>query len=247
MAEGWTDAVRQQLGLGRLLPLGGPADGAWITERAASEVLRRAATRLDDVRLGRLRIGLADPAKAATPAVPRPASALPPGPLRIDADFAAWTRLPLPESAERLRETLLGAAEHSLGLETTAVDLRVTDLLEVSHAAEGMREPEAAGEAEADRSRGAEPGPYGHVADAVTAVPGVTRLAPVLGRPARPVRIQDEDAPERRHVEVQLAVAASHRALEVARAVRAAVTAAAAADTAAPVTVAVVVTAVEQP
>ncbi|MEU8570959.1 hypothetical protein AB0C51_21890, partial [Streptomyces pathocidini] len=32
-ADGWAGTVRRQLGLGRLLPLGGPDDGAWITER----------------------------------------------------------------------------------------------------------------------------------------------------------------------------------------------------------------------
>lgn len=41
-ADGWTSAVRHQLSLGRLLPLGGPRDGAWITEAAAEAVLRRA-------------------------------------------------------------------------------------------------------------------------------------------------------------------------------------------------------------
>ncbi|MGW4007061.1 hypothetical protein ACWEGM_35730, partial [Streptomyces nigra] len=36
-------AVRRQTGLGRLLPLGGARDGAWIFEKAAEAVLRRAA------------------------------------------------------------------------------------------------------------------------------------------------------------------------------------------------------------
>ncbi|MEU9384064.1 hypothetical protein AB0D38_25170, partial [Streptomyces sp. NPDC048279] len=31
-ADRWTEAVRHPLGLGRLLPLGGPHDGAWVTE-----------------------------------------------------------------------------------------------------------------------------------------------------------------------------------------------------------------------
>ncbi|MYT04947.1 nucleopolyhedrovirus P10 family protein, partial [Streptomyces sp. SID5470] len=33
-AEQWARTVRRQLGLGRLLPLGGPRDGAWISEEA---------------------------------------------------------------------------------------------------------------------------------------------------------------------------------------------------------------------
>ncbi|MGW4256683.1 hypothetical protein ACWEK7_35330 [Streptomyces californicus] len=31
-ADGWTAAVRERLGLGRLLPLGAPAEGSWIAE-----------------------------------------------------------------------------------------------------------------------------------------------------------------------------------------------------------------------
>ncbi|MET9473777.1 hypothetical protein ABZY04_17860, partial [Streptomyces sp. NPDC002922] len=61
-ADGWTAAVRQRLGLGRLLPLGGPADGAWISERAAVAVLRRSAgTPGPGPVLGEVRIAVADP------------------------------------------------------------------------------------------------------------------------------------------------------------------------------------------
>ncbi|MEV6318496.1 hypothetical protein [Streptomyces sp. NPDC051776] len=286
----WTDAIRQQLGLGRILPLGGPDDGAWITERAASDVLRLAADRLRGVRTGRIRLSLADPGAADEPAVPPPASALPPGLLRVEAEFAAWTRQPLPETAERLRELLLASAEHDVGLEARAVDLRVTDLLDSEPGAgeqpgqhgrggdeqgpdgradreqtgdeqqndgrdRDAAEPGSEGEPGSEKQRGdagqesrqSEPDTVRHVTDAVVAVPGVTRLAPALGRLGRAVRIRDEEQPQRRHVEVQLATALSHRTLDVARAVRSAVTAAAAADTAVTVTVAVLVTAVEQP
>ncbi|MFG2190932.1 hypothetical protein [Streptomyces sp. NPDC048639] len=274
VTDAWTDAVRQQLALGRILPLGGPGDGAWITERAASGVLRRAASRLHGVRTGRIRLSLADPGAAGEPAVPPPASALPPGLLRVEAEFAAGTRQPLPETAERLRELLLASAEDDLGLEATVVDLRVTDVLDGEPGTEEPPGPDrgeqdegcADGQDGDDRGRDAagarprkepdgtsreggrtEPGTVRHVADAVVAVPGVTRLAPALGGLARAVRLQDEEEPQRRHVEVQLATALSHRTLDVARAVRSAVTAAAAADTAIPVTVAVLVTAVDQP
>src|SRR6478735_9120963 len=80
-ADGWTAAVRQRLGLGRLLPLGGPADGAWIAERAAVAVLRRAVTGPGPV-LGELRISLADPDGAPEAEVEPPPSALRPGPPR---------------------------------------------------------------------------------------------------------------------------------------------------------------------
>ncbi|MET7379707.1 nucleopolyhedrovirus P10 family protein [Streptomyces sp. NPDC005526] len=128
-ADGWTRTVRHQLALGRILPLGGPSDGAWIVERAAEAVLRRAAGRTPGVRLGTLRITLADPASARAPAVPAPPSALPPGDLRVSADFAATADEPLPTTAARLRETLATAAARALGLTVTEVDLRVTALL----------------------------------------------------------------------------------------------------------------------
>ncbi|MGM7444871.1 hypothetical protein ACPW7O_26180, partial [Streptomyces tunisiensis] len=72
-ADRWTRMVRQQVGLGRLLPLGGPYDGAWIAERAAGGVLRDAAGReVPEARLDSVRLGLADPGTAAEPAVPAP-------------------------------------------------------------------------------------------------------------------------------------------------------------------------------
>lgn len=217
-------AVRQQLRLGRLLPLGGPEDGAWLTERAADAVLRRAADGVPGVRLGTLRIALADPEAAARPVVPAPPSALPPGPLRVEAEFAATADRPLPAAADRLRGALLGAAADRLGLAVGAVDLRVTDVLDEAP----EREPPPAGQ-----GRAREPDDGSAVAAAVTAVPGVARLAPVLGD--RAVRI---DGP---HLRVELAVAPRHRALDVARAVRGAVEATAPR----PATVAVLVTAVD--
>ena len=59
--------VRQRLGLGRLLPLGGRRDGAWMSEEAAQAVLGRAAGTVPDVRLGGLRMALADPEHRASP------------------------------------------------------------------------------------------------------------------------------------------------------------------------------------
>ncbi|MFD5603326.1 hypothetical protein ACFWI5_09805, partial [Streptomyces sp. NPDC127064] len=129
--DGWPQAVRQQLGLGRLLPLGGPEDGSWITERAAGGVLSRAASGVSGIRPGTLRIRLADPEAAPEPSVPAPRTALPPGPLRIEADFSAQARQPLPQVAEQLRHTLFAAAVERLGLVVAEVNLHVTDLLEV--------------------------------------------------------------------------------------------------------------------
>ncbi|MGR3933647.1 hypothetical protein [Streptomyces sp. BRA346] len=223
-------AVRQQLRLGRLLPLGGPEDGAWLTEHAADAVLRRAAEAVPGVRLGTLRIALADPEAAAPPAVPAPPSALPPGPLRVEAEVAATVDRPLPETADRLRGALLSAAAERLGLAVGAVDLRVTDVLDVLDVLDEIPGRPPAGE---PTRRAEEPDDGSAVAAAVTAVPGVARLAPALSH--RAVRIEGP------HLRVELAVAPGHRALDVARAVRGAV----AATAPPPATVAVLVTAVD--
>ncbi|MFB8780826.1 hypothetical protein VSS38_14100 [Streptomyces albogriseolus] len=146
MADRWTRMVRQQVGLGRFLPLGGPYDGAWIAERAASRVLRGAAERdVPEVRLGGVRIGLADPGEAAEPAVPAPPSALPPGPLRLTAEFAATAAWPLPETASRLRTALAVTATERIGLDLTEVDLRVTELLDTEPPASRPGTPETRG------------------------------------------------------------------------------------------------------
>ncbi|AZM63021.1 nucleopolyhedrovirus P10 family protein [Streptomyces sp. WAC 01420] len=224
-ADGWTQAVRQQVGLGRIVPLGGPRDGAWIAERAATVPLRRAAARgAPGVRLDGVRIGLAVPEEAGEPVVPPPPSALPPGPLRLSARFAATAAQPLPVTASLLRTVLADAAER-IGLVVAEVDLRVTELLDTDPAV-----PPDAPEPEPEPAAGQRlPGDSeaGRVAAAVLAVPGVSRLT---GTPAGPVRLYASGQPggtalPHRHARVDLAVRADHHPLEVARAVRAAVTA----------------------
>ncbi|MFH9073972.1 hypothetical protein [Streptomyces alboflavus] len=305
--DGWTSAVRRQLGLGRMLPLGGPGDGAWLAESAARSVLCGSAARVAGVRVTRLRVSLVE--RGAAPlspdayvvAVPSPPSALPPGPLRISAEFQAATTEPLATAADRLRTALGSAAAERLGLVVTEVDLRVTGLMEgggglggavpgdaspmgavsggsapgnaaptgavpgdaipgsaalvgaVSEAStprDGVPEdtvsedaaPADAPSADAPSTDGDiadvpsgplpgyedEPGDEGRVARAALAVPGVTRMAGVLGGLARAVHIEEQGATltlPRRHVRVDLAVDARHRTLDVARAVRAAVAA----------------------
>ncbi|MEV0927961.1 hypothetical protein AB0I99_23005 [Streptomyces spongiicola] len=143
-AEGWTEAVRARLRPGRLLPLGAPEDGAWLAEQAAEKVLRQTAERVPGVVPGRIRVGLADPGRAGAPAVPPPPAALPPGPLRIEAEFAVIGAVPLAEPAGLLRRALFAAGER-LGLRVAAVDLRITDLLDVSPEPAGERTPTADG------------------------------------------------------------------------------------------------------
>lgn len=213
-------AVHRQLGHGRVLPLGGPGDTVWVTERAAAGVLRAAADAVPGIRLGTLRIGTADgpdgrdapdgpqdgePGNAAA-VLPEsaPSGALPRRPLRVEAGFEATPELPLPESAGRLRDALWEAATEGVGLEPEAVDLTVTGLLE-----EGG--PPAAHPADAD-----DPPEGGRTATTAgrvaAAVPGVAGLTSRLGG--------------RRHPsQVQIAVEAGHRALDVGRAVATAVTA----------------------
>ncbi|MFG2682625.1 nucleopolyhedrovirus P10 family protein [Streptomyces sp. NPDC048392] len=233
-ADRWTRAVRERLGLGRLLPLGGPRDGVWIAERAAREVLSAAARGVAGVRPGDLRVGLADPDDVQEPAVPPPPGALPPGALRVTADFAAVAghtaaaAEPLQATAARLRAALTDAATGRLGLAVAEVDLRVTGLLDVDAATDtasgrepGPSEPDAGpgpGPADAPDDRDGE---GERVAGAVLAVPGVVRLTGVLGRAVQvtepPPR---EPALPRRHVRVELALDADHRAVDVARQVR---------------------------
>lgn len=299
-AEWLSQAVRQQLGLGRLLPLGDAADGAWMVESTAVAALRRSAGQaLPDARVGSMRIGLADPRKTVPAAVPAPPSALPPGPLHIDAEFAAPPHAPLTTMAELLRATLLAAAGEELGLRVSTVDLRVTDLLvsgdgHDGHGApgpssdgSGRRPGDGSGSSRGSRSQaqqarpswqpqgedtgrkrtagshGRPPAPADDpraaaTAQAVISVPGVTRLAPVLGTapgglPADAVSVMDvtdEDGRAAgRHLRIQLAVAEDSRPLDVVRAVRHAAEKAAAWDAqepGLPVTVAVLVSEIDR-
>ncbi|MFE1802451.1 nucleopolyhedrovirus P10 family protein [Streptomyces sp. NPDC059517] len=212
-ADRWTQAVRQQLGLGRLLPLGGPGDGAWITEAAAVAVLRRAVRPVQGVRLGSLRLTLADPDGASEPAVPPPPSALPPGPLRIDAEFAALPTEPLPAAASRLRAALTATAVDTLGLTVTEVDLRVTGLLEEGG---GPPEPADSGPVPAAGPRPSPGTDESRVAAAALAVPAVTALP----SKARITELHSDTALPRRHVQVEIAVDTTARTLDTAAAVR---------------------------
>jgi hypothetical protein len=218
-ADRWTQAVRHQLGLGRLLPLGDARDGAWIAERAAEAVLRRAARDAPGARLEALRVALADPADTGSPAVPAPPSALPPGPLRVTAEFAATASHPLPTTASLLRATLATAATQRLGLTVTEVDLRVTGLLDEEAEPRGpaapLPEPPRAARAEGDDE--------GRVAAAALKVPGVLHLTGALGHPVHIEELPGEAALSHRHVRLEIAVREDHRSRDVAREVRTAV------------------------
>ncbi|MFE0653361.1 hypothetical protein ACFVZH_32810 [Streptomyces sp. NPDC059534] len=219
-AEGWTAAVRDRLAPGRLLPLGTAEDGAWITERAAREVLDRAAATVPGVVPGGLRIGpgqQAGPEATEAPGpepvpvpvpVPVPPGGLPHGPLLITAEFGAVLGRSLPELADEVRAALLGAADSGLGLPVTGVDLRVTELFDAAPPTGPAAPPPG-------RPSPATDDP---VALAVLRVEGVAGVTDVLGPPV--VRRSPGDL-----VRVELAVTAGRRPLDVARAARNAVTA----------------------
>ncbi|WP_225848526.1 hypothetical protein [Streptomyces sp. HPF1205] len=57
--------VREQVSLGRIVPLGSAGDTSWITESAAVRVLRRACAAMPQARLGAVGLGPADPGTAA--------------------------------------------------------------------------------------------------------------------------------------------------------------------------------------
>jgi hypothetical protein len=199
--------VRRVLGLGGLLALGGPADGAWLAESAAVAVLRGAAASVPGATLDDVRLSLADPSAAEDPTVPAPPAAppaaSPPGPLRVEADVAVWDLdEPLPALTAALRSALFDAAVEDLGLAVTVVDLRVTRLLDAAPEERPPPEPPAA-ETPSD--------PAG---TAAAATPGVAHLTATLGAAVH-------SAPD--HVRVELATAEGHRALDVAQAVRSAV------------------------
>ncbi|MEZ3180580.1 nucleopolyhedrovirus P10 family protein [Streptomyces pimonensis] len=237
-----TLAVRQQVGLGRILPLGGARDGAWIAEQAVETVLRREVVRnAPGVRLNGVRIGLADP-EAATdePVVPPPPSALPPGPLRLTVEFAATAAQPVPVTAARLRTVLAEAVVERIGLSVTSVDLRVTELLDAEAVPVSVPvvgpEPDSVSEPSSDGGDSE----AGRVAAAALTVAGVSRLTGTLGRSVHLTEHPAGGALPRRHVRVDLALVADACALDVARDVRSAVASAPTGGS----TVAVLITAV---
>ncbi|MEU3462473.1 hypothetical protein ABZ721_21365 [Streptomyces sp. NPDC006733] len=258
-----TRAVREQIAFGRVLPLGGVGDGVWITESAAADALRGAVSGLPGVRVGSLRITpegdgpRAEPATevertaAGTGAALVPPSAVAPGPLRLSAAFEAAIDRPLPATAEGLRSALWDAAHELLGLPVASVDLDVTGLLELP-AGPGapVLDPAPVPAVEGPSGtvdhdvEGAGPAPAGDpVVVAALLVPGVARVTSRLGGFASGIRTADAGDPPAREVRVQIAVVPGHRALDVARAVRTAVTRAAEPGAPGPVTTAVVVTA----
>ncbi|TFI24986.1 hypothetical protein [Streptomyces sp. 4R-3d] len=202
--DGWPIAVLR--GLGRALPLGEAEDATWLFEGAAVTELRRAGAAVPGAAPGGLRIGLADPDAAGILAATAPPGALPRGPLCIDGEFAALPGEPLTALADQLRQVMFACAADRLGLHVTQVNLQVTALLEAADASAVTSAPVEVPTASPDSE----------AAFTALAVPGVARLTGTLGSPVT----------ERRgHLRIELATAAGHHPLHVARAVRTAITA----------------------
>lgn len=231
--------VREQIALGRLLPLGTADDPLWITEQAAAAVLRRAADALPGLRLGLVAI-LLDGPEGDVPAA-APPGALPHGPLRIEADVETTVDEPLPRVTERLRDALWDEAQTALGAVVTAVDLAVVGILDGT-------EPPGAGDGEPPAAPvpmpepDAYPEPDASVAAAVCAVNGVRGVTRRLGGLPGVRVTDDETEPGGRRVQVQIAVGPGRVPLAVARDAATAAGAAAAAGAPGPVSLALVVT-----
>ncbi|NEA40240.1 hypothetical protein, partial [Streptomyces sp. SID11385] len=127
----WDRTVRDQLALGRLLPLAGAARGAWLTESAASAALRRTGESVSGAGLGKVSFTAAEEGRAAPDAgFPAPGTARPPGPLVLTATCGVHARGTLTEVTDALRAVLARTARERLGLDVVAVDLRVAELLD---------------------------------------------------------------------------------------------------------------------
>ncbi|WP_225078422.1 Asp23/Gls24 family envelope stress response protein [Streptomyces sp. CoT10] len=105
--------VRAEVRLGRLLPLADTMLDLLIAESAAAKVLRHAADMVPGARAVSCRL------------VPAGGTAV-----RVTMTLAAALDRPLPDRVDQVREAIVDAAGHALGLDVTAVDIIVVDVLE---------------------------------------------------------------------------------------------------------------------
>ncbi|WP_329493574.1 hypothetical protein [Kitasatospora herbaricolor] len=106
-------AVRAEMHLGRILPLDDPALELRITENSAAILLRRAADRVPGARAVSCRL---TPAGGGTA-------------IHASMTLAADPRRPLRPLAERVRTSVLEAADRQVGLRVVAVDIHIAELL----------------------------------------------------------------------------------------------------------------------
>ncbi|MFD7517514.1 hypothetical protein ACFV85_22235 [Streptomyces niveus] len=211
--DGWRAVVQLHRDLGRALPLGEAEEATWLFEQAATTELRRAGATVPGATPGRLRIDLVDPDDGGVLSAAAPPGALPPGPLRIEGEFAALPGVPLPALADQLRHALFACSVDRLGLRVVEVNLQVTALLESADTSPVTSTPVEVLTASPDEE----------AAFTAVAVPGVAHLTKALGGPV---------AERRGHLRVEFATAAGHHPLDVARDVRTAIKARLTSDTA---------------
>ncbi|MET9465671.1 hypothetical protein ABZY44_12845 [Streptomyces sp. NPDC006544] len=109
------NAVRAEVRLGAMLWLDDPERSLRIAESAAAKVLRRAADTVPGARAASCRL---TPVRDGLPVHV------------VALTVAAALDRPLRERAEKVRQAVFYAAEHSLGLTVTAVDLEINAVLE---------------------------------------------------------------------------------------------------------------------
>ncbi|WP_432020158.1 hypothetical protein [Streptomyces sp. 1222.5] len=110
-------AVEAEARPGRMLPLADPNLDLRIAESAAARVLRQAAADVPGVQAVACRLTPADDDDGTKRVAVTPT-------LAIGLDR------PLPGRIDEVRRSVLLAAEHTIGLQVTAVDINVTDLLD---------------------------------------------------------------------------------------------------------------------
>ncbi|MFE2526273.1 Asp23/Gls24 family envelope stress response protein [Streptomyces sp. NPDC059382] len=111
--------VRLELRPGRTLALGEPDEDGWIFEAVAAKVLRAAADGVPGVRSGSCRVGPEAGGRGAAR-----------GPVHVEIEVSVGVTRAAREVAELVRERVREAADAALGLEVTAVHVRVADLHE---------------------------------------------------------------------------------------------------------------------
>ncbi len=194
-----TRTVREQVALGRLLPLGGPDDAVWITERAVVRALRRACAALPGVRLGDVGVGLGEGDVEGTGPRGRCPRRRRWGPCRTCR--CGSRRTSRRRRTSRCRSwptgcgTRWGPRPDGLGLVVEGVDLHVTGLLEADAPATFAVEDELA-DGEPDLGPAIVQGTAEAVGAAARAVPGVLRLTRRLAGLGGGVRIRDTEPPE---------------------------------------------------
>lgn len=128
IADRVMEVVRTELRPGRLLPLGEVSEDNWITEAAASRVLRAAAELLPGVATGSCRIRSESASDNAR--LPLPGTPLPRGPLRARIEVAVSPTWTVPDVAAALRRLVSAAAQDDLGLDLAGIDVVAVDLLD---------------------------------------------------------------------------------------------------------------------